>query len=209
LEKEGKTIFRYVNSRNGGIEYMCGKEKCSQAEVRILEKDPLDPMNSLEANRDTTGRIYGFIIPKIKEGKFVLKTNDVSVNKGVIPNKGKECENVSTISGHKKQLVEIREILVGLGYPPFLLTDSVLNEKDQREKPEEGAKKKKGTERMTEENKMKETLLKNTRKFQNVVKACSLKNIILRMLDRLERSKKRKRYFYRPIATIKSKHKLK
>jgi hypothetical protein len=209
LEKEGKTIYRYVNSREGGIEYMCGKEKCSQAEVRILERDPLDPMNSLEANRDTTGRIYGFIIPKIKEGKFVLKTNDVSVNKGVIPNKGKECENVSTISGHKKQLVEIREILVALGYPPFLLTDSVLNEKDQREKPEDATKKKKGAERMTDENKMKETLLKNTRKFQNVVKACSLKNIILRMLDKLERSKKRKRYFYRPIATIKSKHKLK
>ena len=209
LEREGKKIFRYVNPLTGGIEYMCGKEKCSQAEVRILEKDTSDPVNLLEANRDTTGKIYGFIIPKIKEGKLVLKTNDVSVNKGIIPNKGKECENVSTISGHKKQLVEIREILLELGYPSFLLIDSVLNEKDQRDKPEEGVKKKKLGERMSEENKMKDTLLKNTRKFQNVVKACSLKNIILRMLDKLERSKRRKRYFYRPIATIKSKHKLK
>ena len=208
LVKEKTKVFRYINPLTGGIEYMCGKEKCSQAVIRIFESDKTDRVNNLQANKDTTGKIYGFIIPKIKEGKFVLKTNDSPVNKGTQPNKGKECENVSTISGHKKQLVEIREIMKSLGYPPFLLIDSILNEKDQREKPEEVVKKKK-SERVPEVDRMKETLLKKTRKFQNVVKACTLKNIILRMLDKLEGSKGGKRYFYRPIATIKTNHKLK
>jgi hypothetical protein len=60
-----------------------------------------------------------------------------------------------------------------------------------------------------EKRKVREKLLKDMRKFQNVIKACALKNIILRMVDIMERRKKRLRYFYRPIAAIKTKHKLK
>jgi len=209
-------IFRYVNPRTGFIEYICGKDKCSQAVIDYLEKDKTDPVNLLEANRDTTGPIYGFIIPKLKEAKFILKTNDRPVNKGVAPEKGKECENVSTIAGHKDQLVAIRHLLDTLGYPPFLLIDAVLNEKDQRVKVEavKTVKKRKDEDEGVlpmerEMKKVKEKLFKDARKFQNVIKACALKNIILRMIDELERKAKRKRYFYRPIAAIKSRHKLK
>ena len=216
ITKDGTTAFRYVNPLTGLIEYMCGAERCSQAVVSIFETDKTDPINILEANRDTTSLIYGFIIPKIKEGKFVLKTNDRPVNKGKPPEKGKECENVSTIDGHKEQLREIRTIITALGYPQFLLSDVVLNEKEGRAQEKDtgkGPKKKKDEDGLSpiehEKRKLREKLMKDIRKFQNVIKACALKNIILRMVDKMERQKNKLRYFYRPVAAIKSKHKLK
>ena len=212
--KDGTSAFRYVNPLTGQIEYMCGRERCSQAVINIFETDKTDPINVLEANRETTSLIYGFIIPKIKEGKFVLKTNDRPVNKGKPPEKGKECENVSTIDGHKEQLREIRTIITALGYPQFLLSDTILNEKEGRaQEATKMPKKKKEDDGLSpiehEKRKMREKLMKDIRKFQNVVKACALKNIILRMVDKMERQKNRLRYFYRPIAAIKTKHKLK
>ena len=216
LQQEGRTAFRYVNPTTGLIEYMCGTEKCSQAVIKFFDSDKGDPINVLEANRDTTGAIYGFILPKIKEGKFILKTNDRPVNKGVVPEKGKECENVSTIDGHKEQLRQIRTMIGLLGYPPFLLSDAVLNEKEgraQAKEAEKGAKKGKGDDGLTplerEQKKVRDKLYKDVRKFQNVIKACALKNIILRMTDKMERQKKGLRYFYRPVAAIKTRHKLK
>ena len=169
-----------------------------------------------EANRETTGPIYGFLIPKLGTGKVVMKTNDSPVNKGKNPEKGKECENVSTMSGHKDQLRMMREMIAALGYPQFLLTEAVLNEKEDRAKAkvaEKGGKKKKEEDGLSpmerEERKMQEKLFKDVRKFQNVIKACALKNIMLRMVDKLEREKERMRYFYRPILAIKTRHRLK
>lgn len=214
VSKGSTEAFRYVSIENGAIEYKCGEAKCSDAVARLFEKDSADPYNNLQVNRNTTGHIYGFIIPKIKESKFVLKTSDRPVDPGQALEKGKECENISTIADHKEQLRQIREMIGKLGYPPFLLVDEVLNEKEERRKAKiEKGKKKKGKEEMTaaqrEILKIKDKLVENFRKFQNVIKACSLKNIILRMVDKMEATRSGKRYFYRPISTIKSKHKLK
>ena len=214
---EETQVFRYVNVTTGAIEYMCGKaEPCTPIVVRKFETDKTDPINVAEANRETTGPIYGFLIPKLGTGKVVMKTNDSPVNKGKNPEKGKECENVSTMSGHKDQLRLMRDMITGLGYPPFLLTETVLNEKEDRAKAkvgEKGGKKKKEEDGLSpmerEEKKMQEKLFKDVRKFQNVIKACALKNIMLRMVDKLERGKGRMRYFYRPILAIKTRHRLK
>jgi len=213
MQQGSTSVYRYIDAFTGKIEYICGKDKCSQAVVRLLDTDAADPLNKLEANRDTTGPIYGFIIPKIKEGKYVLKTNDRPVSKGVVPEKGKECENVSNFAGHKEQLQQIGEMLKTLGYPPFLLVDTVLNEKELRVKGEAGKLEKKDEAEVAQANRemqrVKDKLIKDFRRFQNVIKACALKNIILRMLDKMESEAGRKRYFYRPIAAIKTKHKLK
>lgn len=214
---EETQVFRYVNVTTGAIEYMCGKaEPCTPIVVRKFETDKTDPINVAEANRETTGPIYGFLIPKLGTGKVVMKTNDSPVNKGKNPEKGKECENVSTMSGHKDQLRLMRDMITALGYPPFLLTETVLNEKEDRAKAkvaEKGGKKKKEEDGLSpmerEEKKMQEKLFKDVRKFQNVIKACALKNIMLRMVDKLERGKGRMRYFYRPILAIKTRHRLK
>jgi len=212
--KKGSTeAFRYVNIDTGIIQYECNSAPCSEAVVRLFESDKTDPYNSLQVNKTTTGPIYGFIIPKLKESKFVLKTSDRLVDPGQPLEKGKECENISKISDHKDQLKEIRTMIVAIGYPPFLITDSVLNEKEDRKKERDDKKKKKKPDELTvaerEIVKMKDKLVDSFRKFQNVIKACTLKNITLRMVDKLEAIRGGKRYFYRPISTIKSKHKLK
>ena len=212
--KKGSTeAFRYINMENGGIKYECQDAPCSEAVVRLFETDKTDPYNILQVNKNTTGSIYGFIIPKLKESKFVLKTSDRVVDPGQELEKGKECENISNISDHKNQLKQIAAMIVALGYPPFLIRDSVLNEKEERKKLHEDKKKKKSDKELTaaekEVIKMKDKLTDSFRKFQNVIKACSLKNITLRMIDKLERIRGGKRYFYRPISAVKSKHKLK
>ena len=212
--KKGSTeAFRYINTDTGIIQYECNSAPCSEAVTRLFESDSTDPYNSLQVNKLTTGPLYGFIIPKLKESKFVLKTSDRIVDPGQPLEKGKECENISNMTDHKIQLKQIRDMIVALGYPPFLIIDSVLNEKEERSVKRELLKKKKKESEMTAEEheivKMKDKLVDSFRKFQNVVKACTLKNITLRLVDKLEKLRGGKRYFYRPISAVKSKHKLK
>lgn len=212
--KKGSTeAFRYINTDTGAIQYECNSAPCSEAVTRLFESDQTDPYNGLQVNNLTTGPLYGFIIPKLKESKFVLKTSDRVVGPGQPLEKGKECENISNMTDHKTQLKQIRDMIVALGYPPFLIIDSVLNEKDERGAKKELVKKKKKESDLTAEQhetvKMKDKLVDSFRKFQNVVKACTLKNITLRLVDKLEKIRGGKRYFYRPISAVKSKHKLK
>jgi hypothetical protein len=212
--KKGSTeAFRYINTDSGAIQYECNSAPCSEAVTRLFESDQTDPYNGLQVNNLTTGPLYGFIIPKLKESKFVLKTSDRVVGPGQPLEKGKECENISNMTDHKTQLKQIRDMIVALGYPPFLIIDSVLNEKDERGAKKELVKKKKKESDLTAEQhetvKMKDKLVDSFRKFQNVVKACTLKNITLRLVDKLEKIRGGKRYFYRPISAVKSKHKLK
>jgi hypothetical protein len=241
LQRGDKEIFRSVSLATGKIEYTCGEEKCSEIIVRTLESDAKDPLNKLQANNLTSGNIYGFLIPKLKDARIVFKTNERPVSQGVQPEKGGECEIVSSIEGHKKGLRAIRSMIVDLGYPQFLLDESVLNEKGTRAaedkkkkadvaasvykevytrlrntgvKESEAIKKatearKKAIEKSPDRLKLEAKLLLDTRKFQNVIKACALKNIILRLIDKLETKKGGKRYFYRPISAIKSNHRLK
>jgi hypothetical protein len=197
---------------------MCEKGKCSEAVTRLFEADTTNPINTLQANRNTTGPIYGFIIPKIKTAHLVFKTNERPVDAGITPEKGSECEIVSKIENHKELLRRMKTMILALGYPPFLLTDSVLDEKDERKKDVAVSKKKKGKGEATGDSDMTAAQLRNlktrariigdVRKFQNVEKACALKNIILRFVDILEKKAGRKRYFYRPVSAIKSKHRL-
>lgn len=216
--KRGDTeTFRYIVPTTGAIEYLCpqpgGLAKCSEAVVRLLETSTADPLHGIRADRTTAGRVYGLVLPKMKEGKLVFKTNDRPVDPGVQPEKGGECEIVSSIANHKKGLKEIREMIVGLGYPEFLLRDEILDEKAVRAAT--GAKKKGKEEvspRRAEFLKTQTKLRLDSRKFQNVVKACALKNIILRMVDYLQATSggaNPKRYFFRPVAAIKARHKLK
>ena len=211
LKKGSTEAFRFVVPTTGAIEYICADgARCSDALVRLFETDKTDTINTVKADRTTTGRIYGMILPKLKEGTLVFKTNDRPVEPGAKPEKGGECEIVSNIESHKKGLREIREMIVALGYPAFLLREEVLEEKKERQVgPAEAKKKKKGAIEDVGA-KVHTKLRLDARKFQNVVKACALKNIILRFVDKLETSRAAgKRYFFRPIAAIKAGHKLK
>jgi hypothetical protein len=223
--KKGSTVaYRFVVPSTGGVEYICADgAKCSSAVTDLFERDRADPINIVRADRTTAGRIYGMMLPKLKEGTIVFKTNDRPVDPGVKPEKGGECEIVSNIESHKKGLREIREMIVALGYPAFLLREEVLEEKKERQKEtaaalaaagEAAKRKKKGTAGAEEGAaggpRAFTKLRLDSRKFQNVVKACALKQIVLRLVDLLEaRRAAGKRYFFRPVAAVKAGHKLK
>jgi hypothetical protein len=211
LKRGEQTAFRYIDPSTGVMRYICGDKECFQAVVMGFERD--DPMRNMKADQTTTGQTYGFIVPKAKEGRLVFKTNDSPVAPGKAPEKGKECTIVSTISYHITDLKALGEILVAEGFPKFILTEEVLDEKArrQKEKMEAKAAGRTAPERTKTDIKVcgsREPNAKGTRSFENSTRACALKNIVLRWLDRMnqQRGAGRLRYFYRPIASIKTGH---
>jgi hypothetical protein len=95
---------------------------------------------------------------------------------------GAECALVDTREIHVKKLISIGDILEKGGHSRFMLTSEAI-------KAASGAAKSKAY----------------NRKLKNVPRLCALMNIILRFIDILRIGDKR--YFYRPIASIKGGHK--
>jgi hypothetical protein len=213
----GTKAVRIIDILSGSVKYFCGSVPCSEAVARVF--DTHDPLQGIEANNTTTGKIYGFVVPKGKEGRLVFKTNDRPVAQGVKPEKGGECSIVSSISYHIHMLKDIAELLAVEGYPKFILVEEYLDEKVLRRKQEEEAKEQailSGTKyeksaielsvRKTDYAKKGKHPFK-TRTFENAVRACALKDIVLRWMDIMQKQKSGRRYFYRPIAALKSGHK--
>jgi hypothetical protein len=209
LKRGEQTVFRWVDATTGVIRYMCGDKECFAAVTQGLERD--DPMRQMKADQTTTGRNYGFIVPKAKEGRLVFKTNDVPVAPGKSPEKGRECTIVSAISYHITELKAMGEMLAREGFPKFILTEEVLDEKTRRLKERADAKAAGRATQARADIKVcgsSEPNARSTRSFENSTRACALKNIILRWLDDMNqrRGAGRLRYFYRPIASIKTGH---
>ena len=213
LTKGERTALRVIDVTTGALKYMCGGGPCLESIARLFDTDADDPLNKLEANTETAGAIYGFIVPKGKEGRLVFKTNERPVQPGTKPEKGGECSIVSTIAFHVRMLKDIAELMAAEGYPRFILTDEYLDEKARKKKAKEDAKAagkkyegdvepirtgafgKKGKQPF------------KTRNFENAIRACALKNIILRWIDIMQVKKAGKRFFFRPVAALKSGHK--
>jgi hypothetical protein len=217
MKRGATTVFRYVDAVTGVMRYICGEKECFESVARDFDRDPADPLNKLKADRTTTGRTYGFMVPKAKEGRLVFKTNDSPSEPGKPPEKGKECTIVSTISYHITDLKAIALLLEYEGYPKLILTEDVLDEKARRRKEKEEAKLAgRKLPPVVVEHKVcgsREPNAKGTRSFENSTRACALKDIVLRWLDAMIRNKGDpagggggRRYFYRPIAAAKTKH---
>ena len=198
IVRSGDTeAFRYVDPITGQLKYMCAATACSEAVTRVFESSPTDPLRGIEANTTTTGQVYGFNVPKAKERRLIFKTSTAPPPPGGKVEKGGECAIISTISFHITMLKEISNLLVAEGYPRFILTDDILDEKSRqkREKQEAKAAGKAFAG------------VKAPRTFENAVKACALKDIILRMMSILQAEKGGRTYFYRPVAALKTGHK--
>ena len=201
VQKGSTTAFRFVDPITGVLKYVCGAAPCSDAVTRVFETDYEDPVNSMKANTDTTGAIYGFNVPKSKERRLIFKTSSAPPAPGGKPEKGGECAIISTISYHIQMLKRISDILVEEGYPRFILIDTILDEKARQKKEKEEAK--------AQGRKPVPIPKRGNRTFENAVRACALKDIILRWMNIMQSKKegKAKRYFYRPVAALKSGHK--
>lgn len=192
VTKGTTTAFRHIDVTSGVVKYECPTGPCSEAVVRVFETNPDDPVKGLVVTPATTAKIYGFMVPKGKERAMVFKTSTPPVS-GTKPEKGGECEIVSTITYHITMLKAIAELMDERGYKRLILRDEVLDEKERRK-----AQKKAGTKAAPNP----------LRQFQNTIRACALKNLILRWLDRMEQGRAAGiRFFYRPIAALKSGHK--
>lgn len=192
VQKSGREAFRFIDPMTGVLRYMCGDARCEES-VRMIfeERNPTDPVLQMKVNTNTTGPIYGFMVPKSKEARLIFKTNVRVPAPGVAPEKGSECANISTISYHIQMLKDIGNLLETTGYPRFLLVDEVLEEKARRKAEGRGRAR------------------DPRRSFENAIRACALKEIILRWMDLAERGRgdAGRRYFYRPIAALKTGHK--
>ena len=89
-------------------------------------------------------------------------------------------------------------MLVAEGYPRFILTEDILDEKARKRKEKQDAKAAGKAVALGE---------KSGRTFENAVKACALKDIILRWMSIMQAQKKGRTYFYRPVASLKTGHK--
>ena len=215
IVKKGTTkAFRYVDVTKGNLKYMCGEEECGAAVVNILEKDPSDPLNALRADKTTTGPMYGFMAPK--KGELIFKTSEKPAPVGKEPEKGGECGNISTVSFHVNMLVRLGLELHSRGEVEIVLTSQ--KEKQMIEGKEEEIETGTLTElrpnwlvKHLQTLKTKSELNQYFKEFpwqkhpRNSVRACALKDLLLRYADAKKLSGKR--WFYRPVASLKTKHK--
>ena len=121
MAKGSREVFRFVDTQTGHLKYMCGLGgeivACDVAVARVFDSDGEDPLNKLQANTNTVGGIYGFLVPNLKTGFLIFKTTDKASPPGKAPPKGGACEIVTQISYHLESLVEIGNYLANAGYP--------------------------------------------------------------------------------------------
>ena len=99
-------------------------------------------------------------------------------------------------------LKDIAEILQSEKYSTFILVEKYLDMREKGTAVEEATKRRTGIYALKGKKPFK------TRSFENAIRACALKNIMLRWLDIMQAmNADGKRYFYRPIAAFKSGHK--
>lgn len=120
--KGAREAFRYVEPSTGILRYVCGDKACDISVATAFDTDPADPVNRLEANANTMGVPYGFLVPNLKSNILVFKTTDKPAAVGKVPPKGGVCDIVTQISHHFEELVKIGALLEVAGFPKFGLT---------------------------------------------------------------------------------------
>ena len=190
-------LFMQVSLNTGRVEYLCDNNACSSYMKDRIDSDNTISVNKLKSNIDTTGSIYGYLILKSEKNKWLIFKTNKSSSKD---KKGQECVSNTSSDSQLKDLNAIREMIIGLGYPPFF--DKIINKETiKTAKPAKDV-----SLSIPKDDKKRQTLHTNRRNFKNATKACALKNIVLRLIDIMESKKGGKRYFYRPISAVKTGH---
>jgi hypothetical protein len=177
LTTDTRTLFRYVNAFEGNMVYICGNTECS-ASIRD-EAEERDMLKGFKANTQTCGPTYGTI--NFKYGEFVFKTNNPKPP-GAPLAKGRECATISAVAVHYPEL-----ILIAQQGRDVAKVDLVVSPETIPPPPKKGEK---GT--------------KQGRHLENAVRNCTLKEVMLRMLDKMDKGKRR--WFLRSVLTSLSGH---
>jgi len=117
-------VNRFIDPKRNEIQFICeGGQICLKSVVDEIKRDSSEPLRTFIVNNKTTGGPYGFVVPK--NGDVVFKTADPPYEGSKI-NRGKECGNVSTMTGHISNLVEIGDILKAAGKSDFDLNRGII-----------------------------------------------------------------------------------
>jgi hypothetical protein len=94
--------------------------------LKLFVESKTDPVVRAVANSKVSANPYGFMVPW--ENTIMFKTNDAKNAEGKPPGSGAACSIVSTVSGHRKKLEQIGEILSRFhAGNHFDLTDALLS----------------------------------------------------------------------------------
>jgi hypothetical protein len=82
-----------------------------------------EPLRAFSLDNSTSGNPYGFLVPK--NGDVVFKTAEPPPKGGKV-GRGKECGNVSTMTGHIANLIQLGDILKAAGKSDFELNRAIV-----------------------------------------------------------------------------------
>jgi hypothetical protein len=116
-------VNRFMDPKTGHLQYLCNGEECTRAIKDEVIRDEAEPIKSFATNVNTTGSIYGIIVPK--NGKVVFKTDKPPEVGGKL-GRGKECGNVSGKENRLVSLIQIGDILIQHGKSDFRLNRATL-----------------------------------------------------------------------------------
>lgn len=165
------TVTRFLNPENGEIIYWCNTNK--QCDKSIVDEvlgmtDEEDYIQHFTIDNRTTGKLYGFLTPK--NGKLVFKTNEPPKVDTKAAKARAPGRGLECISNStiSAHIKDLKEL--GTILEEHDMTDFDLNDVE----------------------------MTSRRKFAKSSRACTLKELILRYMDKKHIA--RKRWFFRPVS---------
>lgn len=128
------SAIRHLDMIRLKLEYLCRDSTgalnvCAPTVVSVITQPKYDTLKQLALNKETTGLLYGFLVPKGDE--IVFKTG-VPPAVGGKTGRGQECANVSTTTEHLNKLMEMGTILLEVaGQDMGLTTAKMLDVRDK------------------------------------------------------------------------------
>ena len=118
-------INRLFNPENSSVVYLCEEgTECQRSFVDIIEKDEAkDQLKGLEVIPKKVGTPYGFL--SSKNGDLVFKTAEPDISGKL--GRGKECGNVTTMTGHYSNLIKIGTIFESADKGNFNLDSGTIS----------------------------------------------------------------------------------
>jgi len=117
------SAFRFLNIETKKPLYVCGETFCAESLITQFEKSKADTTIAAKANQRVTAEIYGFMVPW--QNTTMFKTNEPKPE-GVAPAGGAACSIVSNVTGHRKKIVLLGEILNRYTGSKYDLTEEAL-----------------------------------------------------------------------------------
>lgn len=117
--------YRYYDPQTKVAAYICDDgAPCPPSILQIFTASKTDPVITARADQTKAASLYGFMVAW--EGGVMFKTNKPKAV-GKDPDIGAACAISSNVSGHRKKLVEIGDMLAGFsGGRRFDLTEEAL-----------------------------------------------------------------------------------